>query len=289
MYVLQLFYRSIDLLFRLKNRLRRLLLQKSRFSQDAISSDSQATFYENAVSKIIESDRVFNKFRRVYDYREILEHVDYDLGMEYLAIILQKNPKILVNLNEFQKNDLIGKPRTYNFAKVGKMSPTTLRYIAMAIEIAEKMGQSKFSKIVEIGGGYGGQASVLHTVEFFDEYFIYDLPDVQVLIEQFSSKRKVRNLIYPKLDETYDFEFDLLISNYAFSELPREVQNQYIQKVILKSRNGFMLMNSGNTNMTGRSDGKITISELRAIIPNLEIYPEDPLTSADNYLLVWRH
>jgi putative sugar O-methyltransferase len=208
--------------------------------------------------------------------------------MKYLEAILQKDPNVLLNLNEFQKNDRVGRPRTYNFPVVGKMSPTTLRYIAVAVEIAEKIGKSKFSKIVEIGGGYGGQASILRALKFYEEYYVYDLPNVQVLIEKFCSSQKVKNMVFPDLTQSYNYEFDLLISNYAFSELPRNVQNQYIEKVILKSRNGFMIMNSGYSNRTGRSDGKISVSELQTIIPNLEMYPEEPLTSPDNYLLVWR-
>lgn len=288
MHTLQSIYKSIDLLFRLKNRIRRVVFRKSRFSQDAAVSDSQVTFYERAVSRIIVDDRKFNQFRRIYDYREILEHVNYDLGKKYLSIILKKNPKILVNIDEFRKNDLIGKPRTYDFGDVGRLSPTTLRYIATALEISEKVGKSKFSNIVEIGGGYGGQASILQSLNFFQKYYIYDLPEVQVLIQKFSSRREMKNILYPNFAEELNVEFDLVISNYAFSELPRQIQNWYLEKVILKSRNGFMIMNSGYINKTGRSDGKITIGEMQAVIPNLEIFPEEPLTSPDNYLLVWR-
>ena len=288
MHVLQRFHKSVDLLFRLKNRMRRVVLRKSRFSQDGSASDSQVTFYENAVSRIIVDDRKFNRFRRIYDYREILEHVDFDLGKRYLSIILKKNPKILANIDDFRKNDLIGKPRTYDFGDIGRVSPTTLRYIATALEIIDKVGKSKFANIVEIGGGYGGQASILQSLDSFERYYIYDLPEVQVLIQKFSSRREMKNILFPNFADDLNVEFDLVISNYAFSELPREIQNSYIEKVILKSRNGFMIMNSGYSNKTGRSDGKITISEMQAIIPDLEIFPEEPLTSPDNYLLIWR-
>lgn len=288
MHVLQRFHKSVDLLFRLKNRMRRVVLRKSRFSQDGSASDSQVTFYEKAVSRIIVDDRKFNRFRRIYDYREILEHVDFDLGKRYLSIILKKNPKILANIDDFRKNDLIGKPRTYDFGDIGRVSPTTLRYIATALEIIDKVGKSKFANIVEIGGGYGGQASILQSLDSFERYYIYDLPEVQVLIQKFSSRREMKNILFPNFADDLNVEFDLVISNYAFSELPREIQNSYIEKVILKSRNGFMIMNSGYSNKTGRSDGKITISEMQAIIPDLEIFPEEPLTSPDNYLLIWR-
>jgi hypothetical protein len=49
-----------------------------------------------------------------------------------------------------------------------------------------------------------------------------------------------------------------------------------------------MLMNSGFGNSTGRSDGKISVEELRKYIPNLVVSEEFPKTSPDNYLVTWK-
>ena len=40
--------------------------------------------------------------------------------------------------------------------------------------------------------------------------------------------------------------FDLVISNFAFSELPRALQIKYVEKVLSKSKRGYLVMNSGN-------------------------------------------
>jgi putative sugar O-methyltransferase len=288
MQIIQYLYRGIDLIFRVRNFARRRIKRRALFSQDGIHSDSQVTFYEQSVSAIISSNREFKRFRRIYDYREILEHVDYNLGKKYLDTILTRNPRSINDITNFKNNDLVGRPRTYYFKGVGQISPTTLRYIAVAMDLQEKFGRLNFPRIVEIGAGYGGQAAILQTLQTYEQYFIYDLPDVQKLIRQYSSLIKTTNLEYPDINNSKPQYFDLVISNYAFSELPRDIQNQYLEKVILKSNNGYMLMNSGKENRTGRSDGKITLQELREMIPNLEEYPELPLTSPDNYLLVWR-
>ena len=79
-------------------------------------------------------------------------------------------------------------------------------------------------------------------------------------------------------------KFDLVISNYAFSELPKPLQLKYISKVLSKAKRGYMTMNSGKTTGSGRS---MTIDELRIHFPDLQILEEVPLTSADNYILVW--
>jgi len=81
----------------------------------------------------------------------------------------------------------------------------------------------------------------------------------------------------------------LVISNYAFSELPLELQKIYIEKVIRKSKRGYLIMNSGMNNFSGRSDGKLHLAELRTLLPVFEILDEIPNTGPDNYVIVWGH
>jgi putative sugar O-methyltransferase len=289
MHSLQFIHKCIDLTFRIRNYVRRKLWKKTLFSHSGDESDSQATFYQNAVSSINSNPKVYERFRQLYDYREILEHVDYSLGRKYLDVINQNEKQIWESLSEFRKNDLIGKPRTFSFEGVGRISPTTLRYVAVATDIRRVFGKSKINRIAEIGGGYGGQASILNCLGMYEKYFIFDLLEVQKLIQRYHSSVGAALVEFPLVDNVSYKEYDLVISNYAFSELPRRIQDEYLDKVILKSRRGFMLMNSGKGNITGRSEGKITLEELQALIPNLQELPEIPLTSPDNYLLIWQN
>jgi len=213
--------------------------------------------------------------------------VNYSLGREYLEKIKLNEPEILNHIIELKKNDLMGRPRTFFFDGIGRISPTTLRYIAVATEIRTLFGHMHFSKIAEIGGGYGGQAAILQKLGMTDRYYIFDLPEVQELIGKYLHEIGYVSSEFPKIGRSELQEYDLVISNYAFSELPRKIQDDYLRDVILRSRRGFMLMNSGKGNKTGRSDGKITLDELKSLIPNLRELPEVPLTSPDNYLLVW--
>jgi phospholipid N-methyltransferase len=289
MYSIQFFQKCVDFVFRSRNYSRRKLKKKTLFSNSNQESDSQATFYQNAVSTINANSRAMRRFRRVYDYREILEHVDYSLGREYIEHANLNDPQVWSSLIEFKRNDLLGKPRTFYFEEIGRISPTTLRYIAVATDIRREFGNSKLTRIVEIGGGYGGQAAILRRLNMWEEYFIFDLPEVQDLIQRYLSFIGIGKIDFPKINTANSHEYDLVISNYAFSELPRKIQDDYLEKVILKARRGFMLMNSGKSNATGRSDGKISVEELQRIIPNLRELPEIPLTSPDNYLLVWQN
>jgi hypothetical protein len=46
-------------------------------------------------------------------------------------------------------------------------------------------------------------------------------------------------------------------------------------------------MNSGRSNITGRSEGKLSLNEIRNYIPNLQVKEEVPLTGPDNYIIYW--
>ena len=81
--------------------------------------------------------------------------------------------------------------------------------------------------------------------------------------------------------------WDVVISNYAFSELHRDLQLSYIERVIANSKSGYIIMNSGRSNITGRSEGKLRLDEIRNYIPNLQVKEEVPLTGPDNYIIYW--
>jgi hypothetical protein len=50
-----------------------------------------------------------------------------------------------------------------------------------------------------------------------------------------------------------------------------------------------MIMNSGRTNETGRSKGKLSINEIREYLPDSKVKEEIPLTGPDNYVLYWQN
>jgi putative sugar O-methyltransferase len=289
MQVISVAHKLSDLPFKAWNYLKRNAFNSSPFSRSAIKSDSEGTFYEEAVENILSSESQFKRFRRKYDYREILEHVDFELGKEYFLRIKELDPQLKTAKKGFNRNDSIGFPRSYQYPHFEKISPTTLRYIAVALEIEKEIDLQNIHKIVEIGAGYGGQAAILDKLIPNLEYFIFDLPLVQKLIGKYLSSLGMRNFTHMSLeDTTTNREFDLVISNYAFSELPKNLQIEYLEKVLLKSKNGYLIMNSGRGNSTGRSAGKLSLEEISDRIPGLLVKEEIPLTSPDNYVIYWR-
>ena len=278
-----------DLFFRLRNKIRRLVLSKTTFNETQGKSDSQVTFYEQQLSRLLKSKKRLSDFRRKYDYREILEHVTYTQGKSYLEQIQEYSPQNYIELIEKNKaNDLFGNPYEYQYPGVGRVSPTTLRYISTAIDIFEIIRLNKESVVAEIGVGYGGQAAILERMYGIRNYSAFDLPSViqlsNVYLNSVNSKFKFTS---SGLSSDKNTTWDVVISNYAFSELHRDLQLNYIEHVIAKSKSGYMIMNSGRSNITGRSEGKLSLNEIRNYIPNLQVKEEVPLTGPDNYIIYW--
>jgi putative sugar O-methyltransferase len=156
------------------------------------------------------------------------------------------------------------------------------------LEIKKIFNANRPIKIAEIGIGYGGQFVILDEFMEVESYSGFDLPQVLKLSDKFiSSVSNNHKFIAKDIYNIKKEDFDLVISNYAFSELPIQIQREYLEKVIFHSKMGYMIMNSGNLDITGRSKGKIGLDELNQSINGLEVLKESPLTGPDNYLLVW--
>lgn len=240
-------------------------------------------------------NEIFNDFRRNVIYNGILEHISKEKGQEYLDAIIEgeKEEKSGINYTwtNYQKNDSFGNPRMYTYLIEGKnveIAPTTLRYVRVLQDISKQIGFSDIKHIAEIGIGYGGQCRIISTLGMIQEYSLYDLPEVLALsrkyLENFDGLPKINYIDGTKLPESgVADEFDLVISNYAFSELTRCVQDIYLESVISKSKHGYITWNAlSYLELDGYSK-----DELLKMIPNSREEKEYPSTSADNCVIVW--
>jgi len=268
-------------------RMGNLMLHGNKYRISEKVSDSQALGYEKLIGRFLLNSSKRKRFRRNFQYRLILEHVNYKQGSAYLDRITELGFVDLGQIKVLAATDLVGSPRRYYYDKIGWASPTLLRYVSVYSEIEKSVGFKNIKSIVEIGIGYGGQARVIQDLSGVLNYAFYDLPDVQKLTEYFlkstSSRLSPKNLdIYGVEHET----FDLVISNYAISELPAQVQLEYLDKVIGPSSHCYLIMNSGGSDVTRRSSGKLTQSDFVSGIHGVRVLPEIPSTGPDNYVLV---
>jgi hypothetical protein len=291
MYLYDYLLYLVDIPLRILNLLLRKFGSKKIFSTDGSSSDSESTDYSSFVRLVTTQDKEFKSFRKNFYYRQILEHVDYRLGLRYFDLLTEQSKSVIIESPEIAALSIIGSPRRYFFPGLGLLSPTVIRYQYVSQELKRLFGESFGKSVAEIGVGFGGQFVVLEKNFRFNSYSIFDLPQVinltrQVVTASGASKKMLIDcdIDHPKLEEC-----DLVISNYAFSELPREIQSGYIEGVLKNSRRGYLIMNSGRSDFSGRSSGKYSLEELKKLLPEFEVLPEYPLTGPDNYIIAWGH
>jgi len=227
--------------------------------------------------------RFFNEFRRNPVYNKILEHVSEKLGKEYLNVII-KDAEILNVIDKFRANDAHGNPKMYEYPTIGMISPTTLRYIKVLVDLKTYFQTLDNLNLCEIGVGYGGQCRIINAYYKPASYCLVDIQPALALTQRFLDNYILRSVItYKTMNELKEQEYDLVISNYAFTELPRTIQDIYLNKVILKSKRGYVTYNE----ITPAEFNSYKINELVSMIPGSKTIKEEPLTDPKNCILIW--
>ena len=281
----------LEILEKINNRFLRITKFKKFVSKKFVSikslrSESENGLYPIAVEEALTNKKKFNNFKSNIFYQNVLEHVNYTQGLEYLNII-KKNSNLINNIDKFLINDQIGNPKKYYYDELKtKISPTTLRYIKVASDI-KKIFRDEITNIVEIGCGYGGQYLILDQVMKINHYTLMDLHDVNKLIEKYLEHHLLNSSYETKTINQLQSnkQFDLVISNYAFSELPPQTQISYIKKILLKSKNGYLTMNSGKENSPFKKH--LSLEEIKNYIKDITIIEEEPNTSEGVYIIIW--
>jgi len=272
------------------SRMMKISLRERVFSHiKEYRSDSENGDYASAVMQALESQKSFDNFKRSHSYREILEHVSKEQGKQYLEILEARNDSILsIGLETVLKSDDVGKPIKYHYANYKiPLSPTTLRYLKVTSDLQILFG-ANLGKVAEIGCGYGGQALVNDQLLNVQSVRLFDLPFVNKLIDRYLNAHLFRgSYCTTVLNKEKPRTYDIVLSNYAFSELPKKLQLAYIEKVLAKAKCGYLTMNSGMKKTL--SAGKLDIDELRELLPAFTLIEEEPLTGSKNFIIVWGH
>lgn len=200
--------------------------------------------YKVSVEKAGSNEIAFKKFRCNPTISLVYENLVQSQGMPYFNKISSSYPELLGFMGEFKKNDLFGGPPLYNYPGVNGISASTVRYVYFLGEILSLFNLQKGCKIVEIGGGYGGQCSVISRLVPFGDYLLIDLDYALPLVEKYLSGLGIQNFrTKPTYDCSLEEEYDLFISNYAISEVDVDSQDEYIREVISLCKRGFIVYN----------------------------------------------
>ncbi|MCP5492337.1 MAG: putative sugar O-methyltransferase [Chlamydiales bacterium] len=250
--------------------------------QKSITGNSSG--YRKVCQEAALDDAVFEKFRSIPSYFHAVECGQQGELADYLKKHATK--KTLSLIPKFRKLDSYGQPSRYPLPRFGAFSGTALKYVLVADHIHRLFKLPENYSVAEIGAGFGGQAYMLSVLSPFSKYYIYDLPEVEMLIEKMMSKLNVSNVncldAYAQLPVD---AVDLFISNYAFSECDRITQLDYFNRVIIKSKRGYMLFNSIS------SFDHLSVTEFIELLQehgiNPKIHAEPVFSYTNNVLITW--
>ena len=202
----------------------------------------------------------------------------------YLDEIKKNFPNYSNYLEKFIENDLWGNPDLVEYPETGNISPSTLRYIKVYSDLQNLFGSLDGLKICEIGVGYGGQCRIINSVNSPSAYTLVDIKQALLLTQRYLDNYILSSKVnYLTMNELDVEQYDLVISNYAFTELPRKIQDVYLKKVILNSDKGYITYNE----ISPAHFDSYKREELLNIIPNSKIVDEKPLTHPKNCIIVW--
>lgn len=246
------------------------------------SSLSDTPQYLLICTEATKNTKVLTKFKSEKNYMRILEHVDYFLGRQYLEVI-KKDSALINNLKRVASTE-IGGPKKYSYPRIGRVSPTQIRYAKVLGDLEKLFGSLDGLNIAEIGVGNGGQGIHICNKYSVNSYTFFDLPEVQGLVKVILKNSGLTGTFnFPDIFDLREGNFDLIIANYSFSELRVEDQGNYLSKIIISCKRGYMILNDI------KPEGMKTVSseELLEMIPGSRVVAEIPESHPANRLIYW--
>lgn len=165
---------------------------------------------------------------------------------------------------------------------------TVKKHVYLANQVSSFFTLPNIPRIAEIGGGLGSQCFMLSKMTQFTEYYIFDVPEVNVLVDKVLDELGIENAASVNI-LNYDSKYaiDLLLSNYAFSECGKRMQMEYFSKVIVHADRGYFIYKHSGKN--GEGDNPMSANQFFALLKEKGMHPrmsKDP-TVPDKYLISW--
>jgi hypothetical protein len=183
-------------------------------------------------------------FRRIHAVRQVVETLGPVDGRHF-ARWIRDNASSHLTDKRVAAIDAWGDPIRWPAACLGTpraFSPTTLRFLAHALWLKKEGFVKEGGTVVEIGVGFGGLAAMNAIVSNATTIMI-DLPPVAVAAMLQMRELGLGN--FASNDQSKATAGDVcFISNYAFTELSREMQDAYVDEFIRHADRGVILSNA---------------------------------------------
>ena len=240
--------------------------------------------YKSICEKASVDDETFNTFKGIPQYRTMLEHANNRQGQHHFSDLKNQTPELLSHFDKFKTNDTIGNPTKFEYDGVGLVSSTTIQYVRVLSDLITYFGSLDRLKIVEIGSGYGGQCKII--CDYFEprSYVNFEMTEPSKLVFRYIDHFKINNAIsvdaYIFLEHPHKIECDLVISNFAFSEQSKHIQDIYLEYIIQPAKRGYLWMNE--------SDQTYKIAGIKKLLTHKFKEKRDiPTERGTNRILYW--
>ena len=268
--------------------------------------DSAATLAERYAAYVahcercVADDGAFRTFKAAPEYADILEHVTEEQGAMYAHFLRSEYPGLLLDgrLSEAMRAaTACGSPAvvsSYEGVAVDPVSPTQLRYLKVLGDLRALVGGSLAGRrVLEVGGGYGGQAQLALAAKGDHapaSWRVRDLPCAEDL-----AARAIGATLAPEDAARFaagpappgDPAADVFVSNYALSELPRDVQAPYVA-LAETAAYGYVTWNHGiHADAINAAE---FVDRIRTARPDAAVLVADecPPTAPQNVCVTWR-
>jgi hypothetical protein len=202
-------------------------------------------------------------FRRFHAVRQVVETLGPSDAIHFARWIRHHHGEWL-ETREFAALNDWGNPIQAPSILLGAhrpFSPTSLRYLAHALWLADHGFVHEGGTVIEIGVGFGGLAATNTMVSRASTMFV-DIPEVVDAATMMMRENGLSSHVIHSGGNPSDYCF---ISNYAFTELHHELQKCYFNRYIRDAPRGVILSNAGvfAQNIGGMTDHEI-VSWFRA-------------------------
>jgi len=253
-------------------------------TKKGLNSDSEdSNNYIDFLEKVVQDNKIFENFRDDPAYKGVVETVSEPLGRKYYEKLI----KSFSHKQIYDYCSLLNSPGNPEMILINGdyFSTTALRYLTTAVDIKTLYGNNKIRKIVELGVGFGGQAIMLNQFFNIDQYTFVDLTSANLLSKKFLSYKDVSfEKKFCSIDSGEEDEYDLFISNFGYSELPKKYQKLAYKKFIQNSKYGYMIVNN-YWHITFRYFTKL---HYKYYLKNLIIEDEIPVSNPFNKVLIFK-
>ena len=188
------------------------------------TSLADRTGYRDACREAVADEEAFSRFRRDPRYAGVVETASFEHGAAYLQLALERAPELAELLDAFRDNDVLGSPQRANYGPHGEFSPTTLRYVKVLADLRMLFGPLDGFDIIEIGGGFGGQALVCSRSAQLSSYTLVDLQEAAALQRSYLGRLNVEISTAVTQDALHGRRYTTSSpDDLAYSELTRPI------------------------------------------------------------------